>query len=79
MAHSPNTANKHKKLLRDIFSVLGHFEMSDNEEYVSNFSGYPGCGVAYVSGLKYIGKLVVYIDLCFRCVCYWRHIQMEEC
>ena len=54
MVPSPNTSDKDKKLLTDIFSVLGHFEMSDNEEYVKINTTFPGCGVAYVSNFSRI-------------------------
>ena len=49
MVASPNVSDEHKKLLTDIFSVLGHFEMTDKEEYVKINTTFPGSGVAYVS------------------------------
>jgi len=49
MVPSFNTSDKHKKLLTDIFSLLGYFEITDNEDYVNITTTFPGCGVAYVS------------------------------
>ncbi|XP_065897785.1 pyrroline-5-carboxylate reductase 3-like isoform X2 [Dysidea avara] len=48
MVASPNVSDEHKKLLTDIFSVLGHFEMTDKEEYVKINTTFPGSGVAYM-------------------------------
>ena len=38
--HHANKTDKHK-FPTNIFSLLGYFEMSDNEEYVNSCSGYP--------------------------------------
>lgn len=49
MVATANTTLEQKKLVTDIFSLIGHCEMVEDENYVDYNSTYCGCGVAYVS------------------------------
>ena len=49
MVATPNTTAQQKKLVTDIFALIGHSEMVDDEGYVDYNTTYCGCGVAYVS------------------------------
>ena len=49
MVATPNTKEQQKKLVTDIFSLIGHCEMVEDEGYVDCNTTYCGCGIAYVS------------------------------
>lgn len=49
MVATPNTTAQQQKLVTDIFALIGHSEMVDDEGYVDYNTTYCGCGVAYVS------------------------------
>ena len=49
MVATPTTTPEQKKLVTDIFSLIGHCEMVEDESYVNYNTTYCGCGVAYVS------------------------------
>ena len=49
MVATANTTEQQKKLVTDIFSLIGHCEMVEDESYVGYNTTYCGCGVAYVS------------------------------
>ena len=49
MVATPSTTAQQKEVITDIFSLIGHCEMVENEDYVNYNTTYCGCGIAYVS------------------------------
>ena len=76
MVATPNTSSEQKKTVTDIFSLLGHCEMVEDENYVNYNSTYCGCGVAYVSINLMISLSSCEVKLLYRCVWPWRHTLM---
>jgi len=57
MIATASTTTQQKKLVTDIFSLIGHCEMVEDESFVDYNTTYCGCGVAYVSVNFDIAKL----------------------
>ena len=59
MVATPNTSSEQKKTVTDIFSLLGHCEIVEDENFVNCNTTYCGCGIAYVSF-----NLTMWLSLC---------------